>query len=219
MLSHMGYNVGHFFNLYHNATRLDDATGHDIQKQWRQAFNKLYMLDPAEVDSFNFDLFPPDIHGISDTPVADYFPFLLKAYPNAKIILTHRNASQWASSRAMHHAGETIPSYFHPMSVHDMVEKFVVGSQRGVPIPREHAGLLMTPNEPHRLASMLSFSIQMTVIRCLVNPSRLFEINFFDKSPELHEQKVRRFMRFMGKNNPTYDEVEALKEIARSHHD
>ena len=38
-----------------------------------------------------------------DSPIVDYLPFLLDAYPNARLIFTHRDPAQWAARRARMH--------------------------------------------------------------------------------------------------------------------
>lgn len=51
-----------------------------------------------EYDHFDFRIFD-EFDAIGDTPIPQYFPFLLDAYPNSKVILTVRNATEWAIKR------------------------------------------------------------------------------------------------------------------------
>jgi hypothetical protein len=43
------------------------------------------------------------VDAVLDTPIVDYLPHLLDAYPHSKLILTHRDPSEWAQRRAHMH--------------------------------------------------------------------------------------------------------------------
>ena len=71
------------------------------KRRWRELWAKLMQVDPNRVDKFNFDVYK-GVEAVFDTPTATYLPFLLKAYPNAKIIYTKREALGWMASRVGH---------------------------------------------------------------------------------------------------------------------
>ena len=61
------------------------------------------IMDALLRPSPNFFALFNEVDAVLDSPIVDYLPFLLEAYPNARLILTHRDPHEWAERRSKLH--------------------------------------------------------------------------------------------------------------------
>ena len=81
-------------------------------------------MPPEQRDSFDFAVFN-NFDGISDEPITQFFPYIMRAYPNAKVILTTRNTTDWVRSRQKNHPMSPLPFTFLTRSI-DAIYKLTV---------------------------------------------------------------------------------------------
>ncbi|KAF7985880.1 hypothetical protein HWV62_43754 [Athelia sp. TMB] len=65
---------------------------------WTTAFEVKYEAKAGQLDARVFDELLGNFAGVSDIPTAMFAEELMKAYPDAKIILTTRDAEKWIES-------------------------------------------------------------------------------------------------------------------------
>ena len=64
--------------------------------------------EPSAYATLDFPSLLKDYDAIVDTPVAQLFPFILAAFPNAKVVHTVREATEWAAKRAREHGSPKV---------------------------------------------------------------------------------------------------------------
>ena len=69
------------------------------RSQYRAAFQAMMMMPPAKRGGHDFRMLD-GIFAAADEPIPQFFPYLFRAYPNAKIILSTRNSTDWVRSRS-----------------------------------------------------------------------------------------------------------------------
>ena len=94
--------VLHWHDSYSNGTiTLEDPRAIALH-------DALFDLEPTQRDSFDFRLYD-GVGGVADTPIPQYFPYIYRQYPRAKVILTERDPTAWVTSRAKHHPDSVPP--------------------------------------------------------------------------------------------------------------
>ena len=137
----------------------------------KNALDAMMNLAPSECDDFDYRVFD-SIAYVSDTPIPQFFPYIFKAYPRAKVILTVRNGSEWARSRINHE--HLAPPPFHGATEglrHAKCERFY-------------------PN----LLAAAAYEAYNSMVQCLVPPSQLLVVNVFSESNESVRRKVAKFL-------------------------
>lgn len=157
-----------------------------LKKDWLQAFNKLMKLPSEEVDQFDFGMLD-FIDGVFDMPIHRYFPYLLKAFPNARVILSNRNASDWMRSRVENHPG----SWVHDLSVRQSMKKHLNEI--------DSVDLLK-----HQFDAKLSYAMMNTMIRCITPPLQLLEVNVLKEDNEKTVVKLQAFLNFSAEQKRKY---------------
>lgn len=139
----------------------------------------LERLHPHERDAFDYDLFQ-DYGGVFDDPIPFYLPYLVVTYPNARVILSVRNATDWVRSRQKH-AASYLP---------------LAGATSDVYTLRQNAVLTgkAHPN-PNNQLSVVMYELQNTLVRCLVPPSQLLEVNLFEEETKDVEARIAAFLK------------------------
>ena len=98
-----GLVTGHC-TTYYNATAnhvcpLDLCLGAPLQLKRRLC---AYLRQPEPKDPSVFRIFD-GLDAVFDSPVPNFFPYLWRAYPTARVILTQREPAAWYRSRSKHH--------------------------------------------------------------------------------------------------------------------
>ena len=90
--------------------------------------SRLVRLAPEQRDRFDFTLFEP-FAGISDEPITQFFPYIMRAYPNARVVLSTRNTTAWVNSRQTHHPMSPMPFSFLTRSIDDIYKLTTIDPQ------------------------------------------------------------------------------------------
>lgn len=148
----------------------------------------------STLGKINYTNIREDVDAIFDQPVAEVFLYLLKSFPNAKVILTIQNSSAWADSCIRHHNASTI-------------------------IPKQsHCGLL-----GGYLASRFSFNrkeletlydMQSDLVRCLVPNDNLLELNPIEMSLLGQEELIPRVAKLLGISDAKEDYFKLASQSA-----
>ena len=85
--------VGHWLRTYPPQSTAGPA--------YRRAVRAIAALRPQDHASFDYTVFDhaTAVGAILDTPVPQFFPYIFQSYPNARVILAVRNASDWVRRR------------------------------------------------------------------------------------------------------------------------
>ena len=148
---------------------------------WRKVHGQLMALPPKRHATFDYTILEK-WDGVMDTPMAELFPYILAAFPRAKVILSVRNATEWSRSRKEHH--KTAPVPFAALteggegSVASIIQKHSYGTQ----------------NNSETSDSALLFETHNLLVRCLVPPAQLLEVNVFDEGGEAAMRRVQTFV-------------------------
>lgn len=190
-LQSSGYTVGHLGKLPigddMHTERDSNLTA--IEEAYANVHRTLMDLEPVHRESFNYDIFSnlDGLSGILNMPTAEFFPYFFRAYPNAKIILTVRNATMWYDSiinpvpnDAELNPRPTYPTYYLQSSASLAIQN---GKQNNF----QH-------DVPEAFESMLQMELQNTFVRCIVPSSQLLEINLFTENPTDIKKKITEFL-------------------------
>ena len=164
----LGYNVAHW-----GLSTGDDLASHS----WMKLKRFLLDQDPVDREHYNFDVISNRLHGIFDTPVQNLFPYLFKAYPKAKVILTIQQPAKWIKARTYKGYDQSIPSIYH--------RKPLLKEMRDPPAMTQN-------NRPQ--ATMLVYEQFNTLVRCIVPKEQLLEVNVVEDGDTLVKQKLQAFL-------------------------
>ena len=67
---------------------------------WEEALKAAYLDEGRRFDRVDFDKLLGDFSAVADVPCAVLIEDLVRAYPDAKVILTNRDADKWSTSVA-----------------------------------------------------------------------------------------------------------------------
>ena len=125
----------------------------------------LFDLEPTQRDSFDFRLYD-GVGGVADTPIPQYFPYIYRQYPRAKVILTERDPTAWVTSRQKHH-----PNAFLPFAVLSHALSDIRSDQRAV--SRGYKGKRVHAPDPNNMmGSSTAFVLHNTMVRARARPQR-----------------------------------------------
>jgi hypothetical protein len=173
---------------------------------------RIVRLSPEQRDAFDYTVFEP-FAGVSDEPITQYFPYILRAYPNARVILSSRNATAWVNSRQKKHPMSPMPFSFLTRSIdaiykltsNDPQTDFSVSlneftTDAGTIAQTISKGedpqdiLWLRPNMANLGASTLALHLHDAVVRCLVPIEQLLEINLFEEDTDVVKENVAKFV-------------------------
>jgi len=110
------------------------------------------------VEAFDFSQLPSNVDYVGDTPFPELFLDLYTQFPAAKVLLSTRSGLDWAQSRKKHRT--SVPPVLRPCGLSTVTEY-----------------------EDEDLAQMLE--TYNDLVRCVVPPENLLEINLFDSNKDL----------------------------------
>ena len=85
-----------------------DCVPRQYYSEYAKIRTKLLALAPSQHSHFDYDLFG-HFDAIIDTPVPQFFPYIFRTYPNARVILSIRDPQDWVRSRFKHHPADRRP--------------------------------------------------------------------------------------------------------------
>ena len=169
-----------------------------VQLQLQHLIRDLYLKPPAENAGFDFAGLAGHRWGaIMDTPVPIYLPWLLKAFPQAKIILTLRNPLQWAKSRYVNHEYSPAPLHglYHGVGYEPKKFANVTVRQHQTVSSVRMSGGAETPTDGqlHQIAT--AFAMYNTFVACAVrSPQTLLLLDIFTGCSEELWTKITTFL-------------------------
>mmetsp|Transcript_11021 Transcript_11021/g.27053 ORF Transcript_11021/g.27053 Transcript_11021/m.27053 type:complete len:300 (-) Transcript_11021:97-996(-) len=186
MLASMGFEIGHWEELYSAHPELDPKNTSDLEflssnktrvQEWKYDHSNLMSIKPDELDAFDFKPILDKYEGVMDTPISSLFPYIFRQYPNSKVILSLRDPRQWTKSRVQNHPGAAMPMMSLSVDSPDSLR----GSSRSRTYPNS--------------AFEFWFSVYNTMVTCVVPKTRLLVINVFEQDPEQIAAKMKQFIR------------------------
>ena len=90
---------------------------------------RLMALTPPERAHFDYDVFDA-YDGVTDVPIPQLFPYIYRTYPQARVILSVRNASEWVDSRVRHH-----PTSPRPFALFDASMEIIKNRKKKIEPP------------------------------------------------------------------------------------
>jgi len=158
------------FNAAHSASYDQDNIPGDAYCSWFW-YTSTLLAKPRErcidaMRSFDYTTLPEEVDAIFDTPVPNIFIQLFLSFPNAKWILTTRPGKEWAAKRLL----------VHPIDPPAMQE------------PCGHALQNFTIEENAHLLEASD-----ALVRCAVNPDRLFELQLATEDTQGLLRKMGEF--------------------------
>jgi len=137
-----------------------------------------------ELSIFDYTSIPNNIDAILDTPVAEVFLYLWRSFPNAKVILTRRNASDWVEDRYTSHDGG----------------KFMYAPMQNPCGQRLHQ---FTRKETEQL-----FDLHSELVQCLVPKDQLFQMNMFDMDDLRQKFMMQEISAFLNITVPNVSQMQ-----------
>ena len=119
----------------------------------------------------------------SDTPVPFIWPYMLAAFPNAVVLHSTRNATEWVRSRTTHHSHSARP-FAWLFDTGGMQETAAKGTQR--------AWFRMAGSDPDLDA--LGYMGERLMVRCSVPADRYLEVPMPSLCTERMQAELRRRM-------------------------
>lgn len=146
---------------------------------WLALHSQLSSLSPHDLSNFDFRVLHQIADVFIDEPIPDLIAHLYRAYPNALVILTHRDPLQWAEKRQQEHHNSPTPfaNYFTSIS---NIEKNRFDKKT----------MLLQPKVNTWSIASLMYSLHITMVRCLVKKGDLVEIDYFKDDPKDIENKL-----------------------------
>lgn len=174
--------------------------GGSEQVKWHKAFREMTALSPRDYSSYNFRHLSSFVDVVLDTPITPLFPFIIRAFPKATVVMTHRNSTDWAKRRASEHPLSPVPLTEFIGSVLDAERYNESNPARKFEIH---------PHDDNMATTTLSFDLRTIMVKCLVEPTALFEVDYFQKADKAQDALSAAFDRFMS----TRREGSKLKDV------
>ena len=140
---------------------------------------RLMALTPSERAHFDYDVFDA-YDGVADTPIPELFPYIYRTYPQARVILSVRNASEWVDSRVRHH-----PTSPRPFALFDASVEIIMNRNMHDRTSRPS----LNPSD-----SALAFAMHNMLVRCLVPPHKLLVVDVFNTPDAVLREQIRAFL-------------------------
>ena len=146
---------------------------------------KLFNTEPSEYANIDFpSLFAP-YDAVLDTPVPQLFPFILAAFPNARVVYSVRDPMEWVENRSRKHRGSARPGAAlieRLASVPENAEWERTFFNLTASPRRVNPALGMSDMARRRLdgyAAAIAYSSQNLYYRCITRPSQYLLVNAF----------------------------------------
>jgi hypothetical protein len=134
--------------------------------------NMLGATSLADARAFDVGVFDP-VDAVLDSPVSHAFPVVFAHFPRARVILTVRNATQWAEHRIKEHGLEPAPlASFYDASYAELKYPGSAAPARRLP-QRMRIGQLSVAGVAW------AFAMQNLLFSCLVPEPQLLVLNLF----------------------------------------
>lgn len=140
-------------------------------------------VEPEEYSKINFVELLANYDAVLDMPVTQFFPYILAAFPRARVLHTVRDPLDWVTSRARHWLGapkpfaalqaklDDIPPPGHRWVEHGhWTEDMWNGSMHPL-------GLKQHTNPAQTHADAIAYSAQNAYYRCITPPAQYMMIN------------------------------------------
>ena len=162
------------------------------KSQYASAFQHFMRMQPNARDAHNFRMLD-GIPAVADEPIPQYFPYLFRAYPKAKIILSIRNASNWVRSRSTKKSRSPMPlagfmslpiQYIEGLNTNQHMDK-----PGFAPVYPEYH-----PRLNHEAGSELMFHLHNMLVQCIVPPEQLLTVNVAGDGETATQLKIKTFL-------------------------
>lgn len=164
--------VAHWELVYGNRSREASQAYVGLRK-------RLLALTPPERAHFDYDVFDA-YDGVADSPIPELFPYIYRTYPQARVILSVRNASEWVDSRVRHH-----PTSPRPFALFDASMEIIKNRKKKDRTSRPD----LNPSD-----SALAFAMHNMLVRCLVPPHKLLVVDVFNTPDAVLREQIRAFL-------------------------
>jgi hypothetical protein len=138
------------------------------------------------------------LDAVADTPVPHFFPYLLRAYPDARVILTRRDPDAWYKSRSANHpiaAAHEMPDYLQLLrSLDESTNCLPYRNAPWMPLVEQARSAGSAEG-----AAIHAMAAHEALVRTLVPTARLLEI---DVTTESAAQLWHRLANFLGRPTP-----------------
>lgn len=142
-------------------------------------------VEPEEYSKINFVKLLANYDAVLDMPVVQFFPYILAAFPRARVLHTVRDPRDWAESRARHYLGAPKPFAALQAKLDDIPPPGHRWGQNGhwtedmwngsmYPL-----GLKQHTNPAQTYADAIAYSAQNAYYRCITPPSQYMMVNVF----------------------------------------
>ena len=166
MLQRAPSDVLHWHDLYSNGTKTKE------DPRAIALHDALFDLEPTQRDGFDYRLYD-GVGGVADTPIPQYFAYIYRQYPRAKVILTERDPTAWVTSRQKSHPHALLPFAVLSHKLGSIRNKRQATS--GYKRSRGHA-----PDRHNMMGSSTAFVLHNTMVR----PSFFFFFLFLFFRPQ-----------------------------------
>lgn len=141
----------------------------------------IYQASPHEYVHLDFVRALRDYDAILDTPAPQLFPYLLAAFPNARVVHTVRDSLDWVEARtrewqAIKPGTALVAKLGQARNPASWLSKHQLAS--GEPVLPE-LSMSVRANRSERFAEAISFSAQNAYARCITPPSQYMLVNAF----------------------------------------
>lgn len=161
----LGYEIGHWKTMYTSNETLKTYWRDDL---WKSLMTFRLKHNATFIQSFDFTVLD-HVDGVSDTPIQYMLPWLLRSYPNARVILSERDTFSWAQSRLRKHKYASL--YYNSLFL-------------------KRNGL--ADETPNVQDFSMSFDLYNMFVRCCVD--NLLRINVFEEDQKVVKKRLKRFL-------------------------
>ena len=147
----------------------------------REFMSTVFAAEPHQYAEIDLPRLLHKFDAILDTPVPQLFPFLLAAFPNARVVHTVRDSMAWVKSRTRRHSPK--PGVALLTSLGKARVPRISMKNMGFNITGKALDMLSLKDHKHnrsgRFADAIAFSQQNIFYRCITPPSQYFLVNAF----------------------------------------
>lgn len=187
-LTHLGVTTGHCSHYVNTSLKEPKWCPLDLCQGYRVELERALCEHRNGAPISVFRIFD-NLEAVFDSPIPLFFPYIFKAYPDAKVILTSRNGENWYGSRMKHMGGRTDAFPMNTLPVYTLLRGAFCRSE----MPSEK-GILATKE-----TVLLAYRAHLALVRDIVPPSQLLDI---DVTTAPANVTWRRLAEFVGKELP-----------------
>lgn len=154
------------------------------KSKWHTLFHKMNHLPRYGFNVFDFKSLE-EFDAVFDVPIPNLFPYIFRTFPNAKVILTVRDANEWVAKRGRRWAFWRVPPPFLLENNRESIQHFLDHKQDNSMFNLSHSSWV---------SAEVLFAAYNGMVRSMVPSNQLLVLNVFEETDEDIKKKITDFL-------------------------